>query len=147
MNTMLQPPYTITPLIAERFAANLFSSHLGIELLHCTNGVAICQLPIVPSLLQNVQFVHGGVLATLADVAMGFAASSAVGEGQHVLTGDLRISYLNPATGPVLVAEGKAIKTGRKIIFTEASIWQGETLIARASASMVVVPAADVTAR
>jgi uncharacterized protein (TIGR00369 family) len=129
--------------IARSFAANHFSRFLGLELVSVTeDGVTIC-LPVQEHHLQNAGFVHGGVLATMADVAMGFAAVTHTPKGNLVLTGDLRISYLNPGLGPHIYARGYSIKTGRKIVFTEAEIYREENgkriEVCKASATMVVV--------
>ncbi len=135
--------------VAERFGKNHFSHTLGIEMLLANNGRCIVRLPVRPDHLQNAGFVHGGILATLADVAMGFAASSAVGEDRHVLTGELKISYLNPAIHPLMEARGTVLKAGRKIVFTEGEIWgcdasgQALSLVAKSSSSMVVVTKED----
>lgn len=128
----------------ERFGKNHFSRMLGLELISANDGNCEISLRIKPEHLQNAGFVHGGILATIADVAMGFAASSAVPENHHVLTGELKISYLNPAVQPVILAKGFTIKAGRKIVFVEAEIYGlaeggGGKLVAKASSSMVVV--------
>ncbi|MFC0610412.1 PaaI family thioesterase [Rufibacter quisquiliarum] len=93
---------------------------------------------------QHKGFVHGGVTATLADIVMGFAAVSLVPADYHVVTADLRVSYLNPGVGEELVAKGWVLKQGRKLNFCEAEIFsidgQGqETLIAKASATMATI--------
>jgi uncharacterized protein (TIGR00369 family) len=126
-----------------RFLANQFSRFLGIELISVSETEVVIGLPIKDEHKQNAGFVHGGVLATLADVAMGFAAVAAAPVTHHVLTGDLRIAYLNPGIGTYLFARGYAIKAGRKIVFTEAEIYRtaGDEKIpvCKASATMVLV--------
>ena len=134
-----------------RFGANHFSRHLGLELISASEEEVVIGLPVQEQHLQNVGFVHGGILATLADVAMGFAAVARTRVDQHVLTGDLRVSYLNPGTGPYIYARGYALKAGRRLVFTEAEIYReadGErVLICKASGTMVVVDKADVVAK
>lgn len=134
--------------VYERFSANHFSRYLGLELLAASEEEVLVGLPVREDHLQNVGFVHGGVLATLADVAMGFAAVARTSPDNHVLTGDLRVSYLNPGTGPYLYVRGYAVKAGRKLVFTEGEVYREEqgvrTLICKASATMVVVAKEDV---
>jgi len=134
--------------VYERFSANHFSRYLGLELLAASEEEVLVGLPVREDHLQNVGFVHGGVLATLADVAMGFAAVARTSTDNHVLTGDLRVSYLNPGTGPYLYVRGYAVKAGRRLVFTEGEVYREEqgvrTLICKASATMVVVAKEDV---
>jgi acyl-coenzyme A thioesterase PaaI-like protein len=62
---------------------------------------------------------------------------------QHIVTADLKISYLNPGVGTALFAKGWVLKAGRRLNFCEAEIFsiQGEerTLIAKASATMATL--------
>ena len=134
--------------MAERFGQNHFSHTLGVQILHANEGRCLIKLPVQPGHKQNLGFVHGGILATLADIAMGFAASSLQDDDHHVLTGELKISYLNPGIGDEIYAEGITLKAGRKIVFVEAEVFTltGETrkLVAKASSSMVVIDRRDV---
>ena len=128
--------------IEKRFNQNAFSQLIGFDLLLVSEEEIRVGLALQPNHLQNVGFAHGGVLATLADVVMGFAAVAKSRAGQHVLTADLRISYLNPGTGPYIWARGFAIKAGRRMVFTEAEIYNSQEsplLIAKASATMAIV--------
>lgn len=45
---------------------------------------------------QQKGLVHGGVIATIADIVAGFAAYTKVPADHHVVTGELKVSYLNP---------------------------------------------------
>jgi len=92
---------------------------------------------------QQTGLVHGGVTATLADIVAGFAAVTVVAEDQHVVTGEIKISYFTPGKGQKLHAKGWVVKQGRKMSFCEAEVWSvdGEerTLIAKASTTMVTI--------
>lgn len=97
---------------------------------------------------QQKGFAHGGLVATLADITAGFAACTVVSEDQHVVTGELKISYLNPGVGQKLHAIGYILKQGRKINFCEAEVWSvnedERTMIAKASASMITIFPEDI---
>jgi uncharacterized protein (TIGR00369 family) len=60
-------------------------------------------------------------LMTLLDCAMAHAALSKVDYTREVVTVDMSVSFLKPATGP-LVAEGRATGGGKSICFCEARI-------------------------
>lgn len=100
---------------------------------------------------QQTGLVHGGVTATLADIVAGFSAYTVVPEDQHVVTGEIKISYFAPGRGKQLYAKGWVVKQGRKMNFCEAEVWSvnGEerTLIAKATTTMVTLFPEDVAKR
>lgn len=120
-----------------------FMKHIGFELNVIEEGITEGFLILDELHLQQKGLVHGGVIATVADITMGFAAYTVVPEDQHVVTGELKVSYLNPGKGNRLRAKGWVLKQGRKINFCEAEVWCYEAeeavLIAKASASMVTI--------
>jgi len=93
---------------------------------------------------QQTGLVHGGVTATLADIVAGFSAYTLVPEDQHVVTGEIKISYFAPGRGDRLHAIGYVVKQGRKVNFCEAEVWchngDEKTLIAKATTTMVTIP-------
>ena len=94
---------------------------------------------------QQTGLVHGGVTATLADIVAGFAAYTLVPKNHDVVTAELRVSYLRPGKGTKLVAEGKVIKPGRKLIFCESEVCtvvnhQKETIAKSSSVMSIVYP-------
>lgn len=93
---------------------------------------------------QQKGLVHGGVIATIADIVAGFAAYTLVPEDYNVVTGELKISYLRPGTCDELFAKGWVLKSGAKLSFCEAEVWQicdsHKQLIAKATTSMVTLP-------
>ncbi|UII32627.1 PaaI family thioesterase [Fulvivirga ulvae] len=97
---------------------------------------------------QQKGFVHGGVIATLADITAGFAAYTLVPEDHHVVTGEIKVSYFNPGVGQKLHAKGWVIKQGRKMNFCEAEVWcingETKTMIAKATTTMVTIFPEDI---
>ncbi len=83
-----------------------FAVLLGTRVAAVDAGRAVLEVDVRPDLLQQNGFVHGGVLAYLADNALTFAAGTLV--GPDVLTAGLTISYLRPAAGVVLRADAVA---------------------------------------
>lgn len=120
-----------------------FMKHVGFQLNLIEEGRTEGYLPLDQIHQQQKGLVHGGVIATVADIVMGFAAYSGVPADHHVVTGDLKISYLNPGKGDRLVAKGWVLKQGKKINFCESEVWvysgEDKKIIAKASASMVTI--------
>ncbi|GHH01954.1 PaaI family thioesterase [Pseudodonghicola xiamenensis] len=91
-------------------AAQPFSQLVGAELTRFAPGEAEIALAITPSLKQQDGFVHGGVLAFLADNALTFAGGSVL---MGVLTSELKINYLRPGVGERLIARATVLSHGR----------------------------------
>ena len=88
-----------------------FSQLLGAQLDAFEPGQAQLSLPVAPQLLQQNGFVHGGVLAYLADNALTYAGGSVLG---GVLTSEFKINYLRPATqAERLVAVATVVGSGK----------------------------------
>ena len=123
-----------------------FMRHIGFDLRVVEKGRTEGEMQIQTMHHQQRGLVHGGVIATIADITAGFAAYTMVPEDHHVVTGEIKVSYLNPGVGSKLRSVGWVLKSGRKLQFCEAEVYdirdEGEILIAKASASMVVIPPA-----
>lgn len=65
--------------------------------------------------------VHGGVVASLLDAAMGVALRSALQAGEGIATVSMTVNYLEPGQG-TLTGLGRVVRAGRSIASTEADI-------------------------
>jgi len=113
----------------------------GIELERAEPGLVALSLAPGPGHTNVQGLVHGGLLALLADTAMGLAVRTELPAGRPHVTVQLGIKYLRPATsekGPI-TATGRTTKVGRTLAFatTEMSTADG-TLIATADATISV---------
>jgi uncharacterized protein (TIGR00369 family) len=66
-------------------------------------------------------YTHGGLLATLIDIAADWAMVRRI--GHPVPTIDLRVDYHRPTIRSDLVAHGKVIRAGRQFATAEAQIF------------------------
>jgi len=94
------------------FASQPFSRFIGAELTASSLNSAELTLIIQDHHKQQHGFVHGGVLAYLADNAITFAGGLAL--GGNALTVEFKINYLRPAVGTRLIARAKAEGTGKR---------------------------------
>ena len=80
-----------------------------------------------PSYEQQDGFVHAGALLSLADSSGGYATLSLLPPGSRVLTVEIKMNFLRPATGTTIRARGRVKKTGRTIsvVEIETEIKQG----------------------
>lgn len=133
-------------VITEVLSKQYFMKHVGIEMEECSPEKIILKLKLEQQHLQQAQFVHGGVISTLADIAMGFSALTLVEEGKGMVTADLHISYHRPGTGDYIWVEAWVTKPGSTLFFCEARIYTtdnfGEsTEVAKAFSTMCSVDA------
>ena len=77
--------------------------------------------------------IHGGLIMSLADAAMGNAVRSL---GIRGVTVDCSTAFLaSAALGEQIIARGKVLKSGKSLIFAHAEVWSGENLIADSKAT------------
>ncbi len=129
--------------IREHLKRQEFMKHIHCELVEIEPGYVVAEINIEQLHEQQIGLVHGGVTATIADVAAGFAGFTLVGKHEHTVTAEIKISYLRPAKGGVLRAIGRVVKPGKALHFCEADVFNivdgNEKLVARASTCMAVI--------
>ena len=85
--------------------------------------------------------IHGGLIATLADNAMGHSCAHRMGETSSLVTIGLAVDFVGTAqVGQWLTVESEVIKTGSTICFAQSLIKADDAVIARANATFRVVP-------
>jgi uncharacterized protein (TIGR00369 family) len=85
--------------------------------------------------------IHGGLIAALADNAMGYSCGQAMGWTTTFVTISLSVDYAGTADiGQWLAVECEVIKTGKTICFAQSLIKADDVAIARANATFRVVP-------
>jgi uncharacterized protein (TIGR00369 family) len=72
--------------------------------------------------LNGHGFVHGGALATLADIAMGAVLNASTGPDAAPVTVSLVMTYLEPAPLGRTTAKGTITRQGKRITIAEAEI-------------------------
>lgn len=136
---------TVTQRITENFATQTMMQTFGARLGEIGPGLVRVEAPILPGSRQQQGFGHAGLTFTIGDTAAGYAAISLMEPGLDVLTAEMKINLLAPARGDLLVATGRVIKSGRRLMIVTAEVvardGETETLIAILQGTMVPVPA------
>ena len=84
--------------------------------------------------------VHGGILCTLADSAMGMAFASTLGEGETFTTLEIKVNYLRPVFEEKLFARAKVVHRGRTVGLVECDVTTEDgKLVARAVSTCSVL--------
>ncbi|WP_124111158.1 PaaI family thioesterase [Palleronia sp. THAF1] len=95
---------------------------LGAELVELGDGTARIDAPILPGSLQQHGYGHAALTFAIGDSAAGYAALTMMGEDAEVLTAEMKINLLRPCAGERLIARGRVIKPGRRIVVVQASV-------------------------
>ena len=84
--------------------------------------------------------VHGGILCTLADSAMGMAFASTLGEGETFTTLEIKVNYIRPVFEGKLFASAKVVHRGRTVGLVECDVTtENGKLVARAVSTCSVL--------
>jgi uncharacterized protein (TIGR00369 family) len=120
-----------------------FIDDLGIRLLDIGPSWCETELQVQPRHQQQHGFIHGGVIATLADHTAGGAATTKIAAGQLILTAEFKINLLRPAGGERLHCRAEVLKPGKALSVVESEVFDFGTgsrrLVAKFLATMAVV--------
>jgi uncharacterized protein (TIGR00369 family) len=101
---------------------------LGMEAPRVDPGSAVFSLEPGEHLYNPIGSVHGGVLATLLDSALGCAVHSTLPTGVGYTTVDLNVTYLRPVTRDSgrLTCQAEIVHSGRKVATARARVVDGD---------------------
>lgn len=137
----------LSPNIKEKiktsFAAQSMMKTMGIEIDRIDKGQVTLAAPILEGCRQQQNFGHAALTFALGDTAAGYAALSVMPAEMEVLTAEIKVNLLAPATGKRLRAEGRVIKPGRRLVVVQSDVYaetdDGEKHIAILTGTMVPV--------
>lgn len=88
---------------------------------------------------NSMGIIHGGSLASILDVAMGYASLSLLDENESQRTLEIKINFLRGVPADVVTAEGEVLRRGKRTSYCEGSVrTSGGDLVARASATFAI---------
>ena len=103
------------------------------------DGRSRFELTVRPEHMNPHGVVHGGVIYTLVDYAMGGALTSRLAPGERCATLEIKINYLAPATEGRLAAEARVVERTTRIGVLDARVHaEGERLIALATGTFFI---------
>lgn len=125
--------------MADDGASGGFAGRLGARVEASEDGSARIAFEVTDEHLNPAGTLHGGVLATLVDTAMGTAVRSATGEDDVPATSQLTVTYLRPGTTGPLVVTGRLRTRGEHLTVCEAEVEQGGKAIGHAVATFALL--------
>src|SRR5499427_10582488 len=129
--------------IRESFDRQGFMRTLGAVLESIESGTVTITCGFGEGLTQQHGLFHGGVMASLIDVACGYAALSVMPADREVLTVEFKVHFLKPAQTDRLIAVGQVVQAGRTLTVCEGSVYDAPraNLLARMTTTMMAVAA------
>lgn len=125
--------------IKEMSGRNPYHELLGIEPLEVGEGCSKVVLKYRDELNNPYEIVHGGVLASLIDVAIGIAVVTKLNIGENSVTADLRVNYLSPLQKQNGYAFGRLVRRGKNTAVGEAEVYdQVGKLVAKATSTYYI---------
>jgi uncharacterized protein (TIGR00369 family) len=127
--------------IRDSFNRQGFMRTLGATLEAVESGSVTISCGFDERLSQQHGLFHGGVVASLVDVACGYAALSLMPEDREVLTVEFKIHFLKPAKMDRIIAVGQVVQAGRTLTVCDGSVFDSTRtrLIARMTTTMMAV--------
>jgi acyl-CoA thioesterase len=115
-------------------------SWLGIETVAVSNGQASLRMPTRTEMANGAEVVHGGLIALLADCAMGRAMATVLRAGERCDSFDLKMNFIGPGRiGEPLTAVARVLHSGRRTGVAECRVESEDgRLVATATASFIV---------
>ena len=119
-----------------------FMRKLGAVLESVEPGIVTITCRFDDELTQQHGRLHGGVVASLIDVACGYAALSVMPADREVLTVEFKVHFLKPAKTDRVIAEGRVVQAGRTLTVCEGSAFDATrtVLLAKMTATMMSAP-------
>lgn len=102
-----------------------FADALGMKVTRWEDGFVRLEAPIQGWYLNRSGVVHGGIASAMVDMACGFAGIYAPPgtPDKHALTLSLTVQFTGQASRGHLVADGRVKSRGRRVYFTQATLW------------------------
>ena len=116
-----------------------FAERLGARGEQTGEGRAVVRFEATDEHLNAAGTVHGGVLATLVDTAMGQAVRSVSGEDDVPATSQLTVTYLRPGKPGVLEGRASVRTHGEHLTVVEAEVEQDGRPVAHALATFALL--------
>lgn len=128
--------------LKETYQTSILENFLNLQIEEISEGKVIYKTKIINKHCNIYGYVHGGTLASIADIVMGV---SCVTLGKRIVTTDLSISYIkNVREGSIITAVGEVISDGNNIMRAVCKIFdESQELLVQAQASYFVIGSFD----
>lgn len=109
--------------IQASFAKQSMMATLGAQVQDIQPGQVEITAPILPGARQQQGHGHAALSFALGDTAAGYAALTTLPPETEVVTAEIKINLLSPARGDLLIARGKVLKPGRRLVVVSSEVF------------------------
>ena len=99
---------------------------LGFRLTTWKEGFVRVEMPVRPEHRNTVGYLHGGVIASLLDIAGAVSGSYGIAEDYVSVTINLNCNFIAPHKADHVIAEGELIRTTKTLFFAQAKLFDPE---------------------
>jgi uncharacterized protein (TIGR00369 family) len=122
------------------------ATKIGMRLASFQHGEAVVELDADATHANPMGTVQGGMLAAMADAAMGWAYMTTLGEGESYTTLEIKVNFLRPVRAGRLEARARVRNAGRTIGLVECEVLADGGKVAAYSVSTCMVLRGDAAA-
>ena len=115
--------------VQERLRHSNPVNYFGFQLAKAERGRVVFRMPVLEKHKQIHRVVHGGVLATLADTAGGFAAFLAAPKGSRVATIEMKINFLEAVGDGEIQADARILRLGKTTCVVDCEVTDQKGLL------------------
>jgi uncharacterized protein (TIGR00369 family) len=116
-----------------------YAGRLGATVTDTGKGAAVLAFEVAEEHLNPAGTLHGGVVATLVDTAMGQAVRTTTDDGEVPATSQLTVTYLRPGKPGPLEVRGRVRTRGEHLTICEADVEQDGRAVAHAVATFALL--------
>ncbi len=96
---------------------------LGFRLTAWKEGFARLEMPVRSEHRNTVGYLHGGVIASLLDIAGAVSGSFGISQEFVSVTINLNCNYMAPHQAETVIAEGELIRVTKSLFFAQAKLF------------------------
>jgi uncharacterized protein (TIGR00369 family) len=99
---------------------------LGFKLTDWKDGFTRVEMPVRAEHRNTMGYLHGGVIASLLDIAGAVAGSYGISNDYVSVTINLNCNYMSPHRAETVVAEGELVRTTKTLFFAQSKLFDPE---------------------
>jgi len=99
---------------------------LGFRLTTLKKGFAHLEMPVRNEHRNTVGYLHGGVIASLLDIAGAVCGSYGISDDFVSVTINLNCNFMSPHRADVVIAEAELVRETNSLFFAQAKLFDPE---------------------
>lgn len=103
-----------------------FNASLGIRVVRLHRDGITIECPLREDLMNGVGVLHGGVTATMADVAVGIALNRHFGGVRPLTTVEMKVNFFRPVSGSKIVARSHLVRMGSTLCVGQVDLFDSD---------------------